>query len=182
MGSSYLGHDERGEYCELCYGRPSDVSREEYDKLALTIKAASETSDGEQSRRHPMSDKVRELANEHGPDSRLREIGIRAAVALDAAHLASIGVERFVRAALALRGHVTDPEHCCAPDWSKVIEFDRAFLAMGIDDVELTEEDAARLYEEAKAGARPFTPEQVERFIRNTILGHVDPTHLPARE
>lgn len=81
-----------------------------------------------------------------------------------------VGGERFVRAALALRGHVTDPEHCCAPEWTKVIEFDRAFLAMRGSEPELTAEQAAKLYEEAKADAVPFTREKVEQFMRNVLV------------
>ena len=39
MGSSYLGEDERGEYCETCYGRPGDVSKEEHERVLAELSA-----------------------------------------------------------------------------------------------------------------------------------------------
>lgn len=39
MGSSYLGDDERGEYCTTCYGRPSDVSKEAHDAVCAELAA-----------------------------------------------------------------------------------------------------------------------------------------------
>ena len=74
--------------------------------------------------------------------------------------------EEFVRAALALRGHVSDPEHSCKPEWSKVIEFDRAFLAMRAAEPEMSEAEAQQLYQEAAPGARPFTATEVARLVQ----------------
>ena len=37
MGSSYLGDDERGEYCTTCYGRPDDVSKETHDRVVTAL-------------------------------------------------------------------------------------------------------------------------------------------------
>lgn len=74
--------------------------------------------------------------------------------------------EEFVRAALALRGHVSDPEHSCKPEWSKVIEFDRAFLAMRAAEPEMSKAEAQRLYDEAAPTARPFTVTEVARLVQ----------------
>lgn len=42
MGSSYLGEDEGGEYCETCYGRPGDVSKKTHERELASLRAEVE--------------------------------------------------------------------------------------------------------------------------------------------
>lgn len=77
------------------------------------------------------------------------------------------GFDRFVKAALVLRGSAQDPAHFCAPQPEKVYEFDRAYLALEMR--ELTEDEARKLYEEATP--RPFTDAEIACFIKRTVEG-----------
>lgn len=42
MGSSYTREDEDGEFCETCYGRPSDVSRKTHEEALAALRAKNE--------------------------------------------------------------------------------------------------------------------------------------------